>query len=169
MKKLFFILQLTIVFCILSNCIDQRGSRLLHFQGYVYDMLEKTPIQGLRVYPICDAPEYLGPSPICRDIDRIEVVGGGGMTDKHGYFKFRIEKDRRSSLLVIESDGIATDSAAIVTRSSGNRDAYSMFVNGRADTIFIDTTGEARCYTRLDRRRKSIIRLFLISVGILGW
>jgi hypothetical protein len=130
-------------------------------------MFERKPIQGLRVYPICYNAEYLLVRTRCNDIDRIETIGG--MTDKHGYFKFKIEKDRNSTLLVIESDGIATDTATLLTRYCGNCPFYSMFVNGRADTIFIDMTGETHRYIRTDYRIKSIIRIFLINIGILGW
>jgi uncharacterized protein (TIGR02145 family) len=83
MKKIFIIAQIIIIVCISSGCVMlhlRREPGRRYYQGYIYT-LEGQPIQGLRVS---------------------EADSSGGITDKHGYFKFKQKYWTYS--LVVESE-----------------------------------------------------------------
>jgi uncharacterized protein (TIGR02145 family) len=116
MKKIFVITQIIIIVCLSNNCIFL-GTK--HHRGYVYTF-DNRPIKGLRVYPGWP----------CK-----VVASAGGITDENGYFEFRHKKSWISRYLNIELEGRIIDS--IYNDIDG-----PLFVKERADTLFIDTSGE---------------------------
>jgi hypothetical protein len=150
MKKTFVIVQIIIALCVLTSCHNR------HVQGYIYDEFEQTPIAGLGVYSClrtrCDENGYYRfreSSLHCAVRDTIE----GGMTDENGYFRFSKSKNKsRLAYFRIESDGKYIGTIPQVARVSHG--FLLMFVDGRADTVFVDMAGETPHYTRAKKIRR---------------
>jgi hypothetical protein len=149
-------------------------------------MFEKTPIVGLEVYSCLRTRFYdtptrctegntagertAGENDLFRFIDScihctVSDTTGGGVTDENGYFRFRKSKNKpRLAYFRIESEGKYIGTIPLVERLGHHGRFLLMFVDGRADTLFIDMAGETPHYTR----RKEIRRWqrLLIKVGI---
>jgi hypothetical protein len=90
--------------------------------------MENQPIPDLRILPVrADDPT--------------------GITNKSGYFKFKMPKDKEYkyvAFLRVEYEGKIIDTIDVLRTGIGGLREY--FVNGRKDTLFIDMNGEKRSY-----------------------
>jgi hypothetical protein len=125
-------------------------------------MFEKTPIAGLEVYSCLGFRLYRTPMH-CADGNTVDEgmgdendyfrfrdscihctvsdMTGGGVTDENGYFRFGESKKRAwLAYFRIESEGKYIGTIPRIARVS--RGYFPMFVDGRADTVFIDMTGK---------------------------
>jgi hypothetical protein len=148
MKKTPIIVLFMIILSIFINCFairdclsNYRSKRSNYYLGYVYDIDERKPIQGIRVYPNC-------PQVSCTEVDRI-----GAITDENGYFKFTEPENRGFQLLVIESEGKVIDSIRPLLGGPAHRRIPLFLDKKRADTIFIDMRYKSAVSGKPDHRR----------------
>jgi len=135
MKKIFVIIQIIIIVCVSSDCVQQVRPGRRYYEGYIYT-IDRQPIRGLNVCPVT-----------CADDDP------KGKTNEHGYFKVEQAKDWVAIYLIIESEGRIIDSIERgVPTSCHKHRGLKGFDDRTADTFFIDMEGKRRGFSVLQKQ-----------------
>lgn len=112
--KIFLILFITIFS--ITNCSVK--SDFLYYQGYIYNK-NNIPVENI-------------------EVSEKEKPSQKTYTDKSGFFSLKKERNSISMFLILRKDNTILDSIQVIRKSGGEKINY-YFVEGRNDTLFIDT------------------------------